>query len=243
MQGANLYAPDDFEEKVNALVARRIEGEPIAYIIGEWEFYGLPVKVNQNVLIPRTDTEVLVDAALTVLKKKPDSRVLDLCSGSGCVGIALAANVPSCRVIMVDNSAKALSVCRENILLNGLTRAITCVQADACEPPPMLLGRFDMIICNPPYISTEELAKLDASVREYEPASALDGGEDGLDFYREIASKWGVALKENGQLLFECGAGQAEEVKNIMLVNGFGDIKIFKDTLDIDRVVMGTLAG
>lgn len=237
-----LYATDDFEDKVNDMLRRRTEGEPIAYITGEWEFYGLPVAVSEDVLIPRVDTEVLVDHAIEILKgRESNTRVLDLCSGSGCIGMAIAANVPDSRVVLVDNSLKAMRLSRTNILRNNLTRSITCVDADATASPPMLLGRFDMIACNPPYIPTRDIIGLDPSVRDYEPVWALDGGEDGLDYYRSISSKWKVVLKKNGTLIYECGDGQAEQVKDILIQNGFDHIRIYKDSLDIERVVAGIL--
>ena len=236
-----LYAGDDYEEKVGDMIRRRIGGEPVAYITGEWEFYGLPLTISEDVLIPRTDTETLVDTAIEALKTKESPRILDLCAGSGCVGLALAANIPDCRVVMVDNSAKALRLCRTNILRNNLTRSITCVEADVLASPPMLLGLFDIIVSNPPYIPTADIAGLHHSVRDFEPSYALDGGTDGLDFYRSIVSKWSVVLKENGMLMFECGPGQAGFVRNLMQLNGFGRLKTVRDTLEIERVVAGTL--
>lgn len=241
LQESNLYVADDkFEDKVQELIQRRVSGEPIAYVVGEWEFYGLPIQINPDVLIPRVDTEVLVDKAIDFLKTRQDGiRVLDLCSGSGCVGLAIAANAPFCRVVLVDNSEGAQHLARLNILNNKLTRGVTTVTADAKQSPPMLLGRFDAIVCNPPYIPTKDIAKLDASVKDYEPIHALDGGGDGLDFYRVITERWDVVLKDGGAVLFECGIGQAESVKRIMEQNGFTDIEIFKDTMGIDRVVKG----
>lgn len=242
MKDLNLYVSDGFEEKVQEMCRRRIGGEPVAYITGEWEFYGLPIEVNPDVLIPRVDTEVLAEKAIDLLRGRVSgTRVLDLCCGSGCIGVAVAANVPDCRVILVDNSLKAMRVSRANILRNNLTRNVTCVDADATKSPPMLLGKFDMIVSNPPYIPTEDLIGLDPSVRDYEPVWALDGGTDGLDFYRCISEKWKVVLKDKGCLMFECGQGQAEDVKTIMSRSGFSNIQIFQDTLGIDRVVAGIL--
>lgn len=241
LRDANLFCDESFEKALNELAERRLGGEPVAYITGEWEFYGLTVKVTPDVLIPRIDTEVLVDAALEMLKKDPErNRVLDLCSGSGCVGMAMAANAP-CRVVMVDNSREALAVSRSNLMLNRLTRHITCVEADALEQPPALLGMFDMIVSNPPYIATAEIDTLEPVVRDHEPHSALDGGEDGLLFYREITKRWKALLKPGGYLLYECGEGQAEEVIAIMERNSFGNIRIYPDTLGTQRVVSGQL--
>ena len=239
-----LYVNDGFEEKVAQCVERRLAGEPVAYITGEWEFYGLMLQVNSDVLIPRTDTEVLAEKAIELMRgREAGKRVLDLCCGSGCVGIAVAANVPDCRVVMVDQSLKALAVSRANVFKNNLVRSITCVDADALSDPPMLIGRFDLVVCNPPYIPSEDIIGLDISVRDYEPVSALDGGEDGLLFYREITKRWKAVLKENGCLMYECGIGQAEDVKRIMAENGFANVVSFKDTGGIDRVVAGIYPG
>ncbi len=238
----NLYVSDEFAERVHEMCLRRITGEPAAYITGEWEFYGLSLEITPDVLIPRNDTEVLAERAIELLRGRMSStRVLDLCSGSGCVGLSIAANVSDCRVILVDKSLKAMRVCRANVLKNNLGRNVTCIDADALETPPMLLGKFDMLVCNPPYIPTEDIIGLDPSVRDFEPMMALDGGTDGLDFYRQIISKWKVVLKDRGCMMFECGIGQAEAVSNIMAKNGFSGIQTFKDTLGIDRVVAGVL--
>ena len=243
LRDSRFYLNDSsFEEEINALADRRLAGEPIAYITGEWEFYGIPVTVTGDVLIPRIDTEVLVNAAIELLiLREPDRRVLDLCTGSGCVGMALAANVPSCRVVLADNSKEALAVCRSNLMKNRLTRRTECIEVDALKPPPMLMGSFDMIVCNPPYIPTSEIIGLDSSVRDYEPLAALDGGPDGLDFYRAVSEKWSVLLRKNGCILFECGEGQAEEVSEIMESSGFDIINTYRDTIGVERVVAGQL--
>lgn len=232
-----LYASDATAARVRELAERREKGEPLAYITGEWEFYGLPMAVTRDVLIPRTDTEVLAEAAILYAKAVGPCRILDLCSGSGCIGIAVAANVPGCRVVLTDISEQALRVSRINILKNQVSSRVTAVRADALQNPPLLLGNFDVIVCNPPYIPTGDIEGLDSSVREYEPAAALDGGADGLEFYRSILSLWTKILKPGGCLMFECGAGQAESVRALMRLNGFEDVRTLKDTLDIERVV------
>lgn len=241
LRDLSFYVNSDYEAKVAELTEKRLTGEPIAYVTGEWEFYGLPMTVNRDVLIPRVDTEVLVEKAIEELKNMTGHRVLDLCTGSGCIGIAIAANIPDAKVILVDKSLKAMRVARANVLRNNMTRSVTCVDADARQVPPMLLGRYDMIVSNPPYIPTADIETLDGSVRDNEPHEALDGGADGLDFYRDIAKKWKVLLRDGGRLLFECGIGQAGDVRAIMEENGFEDIRVHKDTLDIERVVAGTL--
>ena len=237
-----LYASDAMEEKLDQLVQRRIAGEPVAYIIGEWEFYGLTLTVNQDVLIPRMDTEVLAERAILLARAAGEgARVLDLCAGSGCVGLAVATNVPQCRVVLADLSEAALKTCKQNIRRCDLNARVTCVQADALQPPDGALWDFDVIACNPPYIPTGDLAGLDPSVRDFEPRSALDGGPDGLDFYRAVTSQWGPALRLGGSLLFEVGIGQAPDVENLMTEYGFTDIQSSQDTQGIWRVVEGVL--
>ena len=237
-----LYAPDPVEEKLAALVERRLAGEPVAYLIGEWEFYGLTLDVTPDVLIPRMDTEVLAERAILLARAAGEgARVLDLCAGSGCVGLAVAANVPTCRVVLADVSEAALKICKGNVRRNELNARVTCVQADALQKPDAALWDFDVIACNPPYIPTGDLAGLDVSVRDYEPRSALDGGADGLDFYRAIAAQWGSALRLGGSLLFEVGINQAMDVAALLEGSGFEDIQSTQDTQGITRVVEGVV--
>ncbi len=242
MRDRNLYMADDaFENAVKDLLDRRVGGEPIAYILGEWEFYGMPLTVSRDVLIPRVDTEVLADAVISELKNDlRGKRILDLCAGTGCIGLAVAANIPFTRVILADTSPEALRLCRANTIRNKLTRSVTTIELDALREPPMLLGVFDFIVSNPPYIPTGEIETLDASVRDFEPREALDGGADGLDFFRSVASKWKTVLKDNGRVAFECGAGQAGAVRGIFADSGYTDIRTVKDTLDIERVVIAS---
>ena len=237
----SLYASDEVEAKVEELMARRLAGEPVAYLIGEWEFYGLPLDISREVLIPRADTEVLAEQAILAARAAGEgARVLDLCAGSGCVGLAVAANAPLCRTVLADVSEEALKICRQNIRRNDLNARVTCVQADARQAPSAKLWDFDVIACNPPYIPTGDIDGLDVSVRDYEPRLALDGGDDGLDFYRDIAEKWRTALRLGGVLLFEVGIGQASDVEQILARCGYEDIETFQDTGGIWRVVKGT---
>lgn len=238
-----LYASRGVEQKVEELAQRRLAGEPVAYIIGEWEFYGLTLDITRDVLIPRSDTEVLAERAILLARAAGDgARVLDLCAGSGCVGLAVAANAFNSRVVLAELSEPALRVCKQNIRRNSLNARVTCVKADAMEPPEAALWDFDVIACNPPYIPHRELYELDASVKDYEPWAALDGGEDGLDFYRAISARWGTALRLGGSLIFEVGAGQAPDVERIMAQNGFENIVTHQDTRGIWRVVEGTVS-
>lgn len=236
-----LYVAPAVEEQVRDLVRRHLAGEPVAYLIGEWEFYGLPLDIDRQVLIPRADTETLVDCALPFVRQQAGSRVLDLCAGSGCIGLAVASQAEDCRVTLGELSEGALRICRQNIRRNGLTDRVTPLQMNALQPPPRQVGTYDCILCNPPYIPAADIAELDASVREFEPHSALDGGEDGLDFYRAVSSLWRKALRTGGMLLFEVGIGQADDVLRIMRNFGFGDLDIVPDPAGIPRVVLGKL--
>ena len=236
-----LYASPELESRVRDLVARHLAGEPVAYLIGEWEFYGLPLDISPDVLIPRSDTEVLAGQAIEYIKTLGECRVLDLCAGSGCVGLAVAANVPNARAVLGDLSEGALKICRQNIRRNGLTGRVISMQVDALSKPSPNLGEFQCIVCNPPYIPHGDIAGLDVSVRDYEPHLALDGGEDGLEFYCAITQLWRDALTPGGRIYFEVGVGQADMVLRIMRAVGFGDIQIVKDLHGIPRVVFGTL--
>ena len=238
----HLYASAELEKRVDDLVRRRLEGEPVAYIIGEWEFYGLPLNISQDVLIPRADTEVLAERGIQKAREAgAGARVLDLCAGSGCVGLAIAANAPECRVVLGELSEGALRICKQNVRRNNLNARVTCLSVDALEPPASSLWDFDVIVSNPPYIPTADIEGLEHSVKDFEPLMALDGGEDGLDFYRFIAAKWKTALRLGGTLIFEVGIGQAPAVEEILAMNGYEDIKTTIDTGEIWRVVEGTI--
>lgn len=242
MRDMGLYASESFERTVKDMVARRAAGEPVAYITGGWEFYGVPLEVTPDVLIPRADTEVMVQAAIALFKgRNGRPRILDLCAGSGCIGCALSVHMPGARVVMVDNDPKALSVCRRNIRRNNLEVRVMCVEADATQKPPMLLGRFDLVVCNAPYIPSGELAGLDASVRDYEPIAALDGGKDGLDIIRPVIGLWRSVLTDKGVLMLEIGEGQAPAVAELLTQAGFSKVGALKDTAGTDRVMVGRL--
>ncbi len=244
VRDAGLYVADSMEKRIHDLVDRRLAGEPVAYIIGEWEFYGLPLDISRDVLIPRMDTELLAERAILLARAAGEgARVLDLCAGSGCIGLAVAANVPTCRVVLADVSEGALRVCKQNVRRCGLNAQVVCMLADAMQPPAANLWDFDVIVCNPPYIPSADIPGLDISVKDYEPHLALDGGKDGLDFYRGIAERWGNALRLDGSLVFEVGIGQVGDVEMIMAKNGYTDIKTYQDTAGIWRVVEGKVKG
>lgn len=240
MRDMYLYTSSEIEDRAMDMIQRRLRGEPLAYISGLWEFYGLPMTVTPDVLIPRMDTEILVEAAIDAVKSMGmKGRILDLCCGSGCIACALANELPAARLVAADLSPSALEVCRKNIKDNKLTSRIIPMNADAMTWPPMSIGSFDIIVSNPPYIPSFELIELDCSVRDYEPMTALDGGEDGLDFYRAIIKYWTITLRANGLMMFEVGEGQAQDVSQMLLAAGYVSVETRKDTLGFDRVVIG----
>lgn len=240
LRDLQLYSSDEIEERVREYARRRFNGEPAAYITGAWGFYGLEVKLTRDVLIPRADTETLVEQALALLNGRPeDARILDLCTGSGCVGCALAKTLPRSRAVLIDSDETVLAVAEENIRNLGLTDRVECRMADAKEAPPPGIGSFDLIVCNPPYVPSAQIEALDASVRDYEPHRALDGGADGLDFYRAILEHWPAVLRQTGHFLLEVGEDQAAEVQRIMRRAGLHGLGAAKDAAGIERVVYG----
>ena len=242
LKDLNLYAAPQVELAVTDCIARRLQGEPVAYITGVWEFYSLPMKVTPDVLIPRPDTETLVDAVKELLVgRKMDARILDLCCGSGCITCALGHELPATKLVAVDLSASALEICRENVALNRLNSRVICVQADATASPPMGIGSFDVIVSNPPYIPSAEIPTLDRSVREYEPIWALDGGEDGLRFYKAIIKYWKSLLRPEGALVFEVGEGQADDVCEMLMAAGFDSSAVRRDARGVERAVIGRM--
>ena len=240
MRDLNLYTTDEVSVKAMDYASRRLTGEPVAYITGSWEFYGLPIYVTPDVLIPRMDTEVLVEAARELFTGvNMQARILDLCCGSGCITCAVASVFPAARFVDIDISPAALEVCKKNMVLNGVSPRVICMQADALSRPPVSLGRFDMIIANPPYIKTAEIETLDKSVKDFEPVTALDGGDDGLKFYRSIIKNYNSCLKDGGIIIFEVGEEQAGDVGSMLLDAGFKSYETRKDTLGTDRAVIG----
>ena len=242
LRDINLYTTAEVENRVLDYAARRLKGEPVAYITGSWEFYGLPLTITPDVLIPRMDTEVLVDAVKEILTGyKMDARVLDLCCGSGCITCAIARELPATKLVAVDLSASAREVCRKNVTDHKFNSRVLCIQADATSSPPLGIGSFDVIVSNPPYIASGEIPGLDRSVRDYEPIWALDGGEDGLRFYKAIIKYWKSILRPGGFLVFEVGEGQAQAVSEMLMSAGFTRTATRKDTQGIDRVVIGKM--
>ena len=220
-------------------VCRIMQGEPLAYVLGQWDFYGMTLHVDKNVLIPRDDTCAVTALAIRqglFLNAAP--RILDLCTGSGCIGLAIARRVKDAKVTLADISKEALAVAKKNIMEQKLSGRVACFQADALKEPAPFLGKFDMIVSNPPYITTKEMEELPHSVKAFEPHLALHGGGDGLRFYRAIAENYCKALKPGGYLCFEFGMGQGNDVCEILELNGYSVLERTKDYNDRERAVI-----
>ena len=232
---------DSAADKAIQAAHRRLKGEPLQYIIGEWEFYGLPFKVGEGVLIPRQETELLVERAIERLSEK--GVVIDLCSGSGCIPIAISKKANANLCYGVELSAQALKYFEENITLNNAVNDVIALQGDVLYPDEELLDELppkcSVITANPPYLTAEEMAKLQKEVR-HEPESALFGGTDGLDFYRVIFGVWKHKLEKGGSFLVEVGEKQAESVKSLMENEGFA-CEIYYDLNKTGRVVAGEI--
>ena len=236
----SLYASPDLERRVRDLVERHLQGEPVAYLIGEWEFYGLPLDISSDVLIPRPDTEVLAEQAIEYIQTLEDCRVLDLCAGSGCIGLAVASQAPKARVVLGELSDSALRICRQNIRRNGLSGRVVPFCVNALAKPERHLGEFQCIVSNPPYIPRHELEGLQREV-QYEPRMALDGGESGLDFYERYLADAVNLLKPGGSVHFEIGEGQGEALRRLMSDFGFEGVEIGKDLSGRDRYASALL--
>ncbi len=225
---------DESLAALEAAVCRREKREPLQYIIGEWEFYGLPFFVGPGVLIPRADTELLADLAIEhICSQKADISVADLCSGSGALAVAIAHNCPTAEVTAVEISADAFKYLEKNIKRNCVS--VTAILGDALEH----CGQHDLVVCNPPYIKTADIDALEPELA-HEPKLALDGGEGGIDFYRALAGRAAVLLKSGGVLMAEIGFDEAAEVAEIFCSAGFINVTRKQDYSGNDRVVCGT---
>ena len=235
----DMFVGDETCEAMSHAVQRVLNGEPLAYVLGQWDFYGMTLQVDKNVLIPRDDTCAVTALAIRqALFLNSNPRVLDLCTGSGCIGLAVAKRVKDAKVTLADISKEALAVAKKNVTQQKLSARVSCVQADALQPAAPFLGKFDLIISNPPYITTQEMEELPLSVKNYEPHLALHGGDDGLDFYRSIAKNFADALKPGGYLCFEFGMGQGDQVCKILEDNGYTVLERSRDYNDRERAVI-----
>ncbi len=234
-----MYANQDICAAMEKAVQRVVDGEPLAYVLGEWSFYGMTLFVDKNVLIPRDDSCAVTQLAIKRgLFLDQDPRILDLCTGSGCIGLAIANRVKDARVTLADISKDALAVAKKNIVRHKLSARVSCVQADALAPASSFLGKFDLIVSNPPYVTTAEMEALPGSVKDYEPHLALHGGNDGLDFYRAIVKNYTAALKPGGYLCFEFGMGQGDAVCAILQKNGYTVLERVQDFNERERAVL-----
>lgn len=235
-----MFAPEkevsEANEKIiRELAEKRSQGQPLQYLLGEWEFYGYNFKVGEGVLIPRPDTETLIEQVLDICRTNGlvSPKIADLCSGSGCIAITLKKEIPSADVYAIELSDKAFGYLRENVRLNNAD--ITVIHGDVLDIHIREdLTDFDIIVSNPPYLTQEDMDTLQTEVT-YEPALALFGGSDGLDFYRNITKTWRRSLKKGGWLCYEYGFGQHDDVKKILLENKFENITLCRDLGNIFR--------
>ena len=232
-------------ERYKNLVRRRAAHQPLQYILGETEFMALSFKVTPDVLIPRPETEILVEKIIETVKNQAGIRILDIGTGSGNIAVSLARYLKSADVVAVDSSPKALSVARENARMHRVEGKVRFLQSDIREPhfAQAMDSPFDLVVSNPPYISAEAWDDLPIEIRQYEPKSALCDGEDGLVFFRIIAQKGRQLLRSDGRLFFEVGDGQHEEVKNILRELKYQGIVVYPDLNGIERVVVGVWTG
>ncbi len=237
VQALGEEASDDVRQRLSELTARRISGEPLQYILGEWEFYGLPIKVGRGVLIPRQDTETLIDVIQGKLIGRNNLTAIDVCSGSGCIACAISNRLDCQKVYCVEKSDDAVPYLRENLSRHCADYEI--IQADALlEETVNRLPDADLIVCNPPYLSMNDMEQLQTEV-SFEPEMALYGGEDGLDFCRDFIRLWAHKLRPTGMMIVEIGIGQEEEVAMMMVQHGLVDIRWRKDMCGINRCVYG----
>lgn len=232
--------PEITSEQANTIksfIERRLKKEPLQYILGECYFYNIKIKVGPGVLIPRPETEILVEK---VIEKKElitnrGNRILDLCTGSGCIALAIGKNAPEFQIFGIDISEKAVKYATANKALNNI-KNVTFLVGDMFNPFKEKI--FACITANPPYVKTDDISKLQPEIKNYEPLEALNGGEDGLNFYRKIIENAGKYLLNSGLIFLEIGQGQAKAVQDIALMEGFDVIEVVKDFAGIDRVMI-----
>ncbi len=227
--------------QLRGLVKRAGQHEPVAYLVGRTEFYSLQMEVDGNCLIPRPETELLVQKAIEFLRTREGTQhVCDLCTGSGCIAVAIAKNVPDAKVTATDLSDAALAMAARNVEKHELQDRVELLCGDLFEPlvPHLDVTQWDLIVCNPPYVSAAEYEALDKNVKDYEPPSALLAGDDGLDVYRRLAEGIDRHLKPGGTLLLEIGYAQGPAVREILMDTGlFAEVTVEKDDQNNDRIV------
>jgi release factor glutamine methyltransferase len=229
----------DIVEKLENLMSRRLAYEPLQYILGETEFYGLSIKCDSRALIPRPETEFVVSQAIERLEELDRLYILDLGCGTGCIGIALAMNLPQATVVATDISEDSISLARENVIMHNLQQRFKFLSGDIFEPVRNKGVLFDAVVCNPPYIREDDVPSLHRQITEYEPATALTSGPDGLDFVRRMLTEIDSVLVPGGYLIFEIGMGQSDEVRS--LVDRTAHLELLDIALDyseVERVVI-----
>lgn len=237
-KGEETVASEEKLAVLAELTEKRLNHEPLQYLLGKWSFMGIDLLVGEGVLVPRDDTEVVTSLCIDYLSCKESPNVIDLCAGSGAISLALE-KYANCKVTAVELSDKAFSYLTQNIKLNN--SAVNALNGDIFECHKDIADNsFDLIVSNPPYIKTADIASLQKEV-QHEPAMALDGGESGLDFFRRIVPLWKSKLKAGGALAFELGEGQYDEVSRILANNGFGGITESIDFGGVQRAIIGTL--
>lgn len=226
---------DEMQAMLRKMTEKRCGGYPLQYILGTWEFYGYPFRVGEGVLIPRPDTETLIEQVIAICREKgmTSPKIADLCSGSGCIAITLKKEIPGADVTAVELSKEALGYLRENVRLNSAD--VNIIEGDVLKKDTVrMLKGLDIIVSNPPYLTAQDMRELQSEVR-CEPVLALFGGNDGLGFYRAITELWRPALKTGGFIAYEFGMGQHEQVTEILRQDGFNDIRLKKDLGGIIR--------
>jgi release factor glutamine methyltransferase len=255
LYAGSLEISEDTSKQIDTLTARRANGEPIQYIIGHVDFYGMKINVGRGVLIPRPETELLVEEAIKAISNQQSAiskeklsfccrltadgcklHILDLCTGSGCIAIAIAKHFPDADVYGVDKSDTAIQYATRNATENNV-RNVHFIKGDLFEPVGKMA--FDCIVSNPPYIKTDDIQNLQREIKDYEPVDALNGGEDGLDFYRRIFGNAHKFLKENGIIILEIGHDQADDMEKIAMNAGFKNVTFIKDYAGIKRIFIG----
>jgi len=228
-------------DRLHGLVKRVGEHEPVAYLVGKTEFYSIEIEVGPDCLIPRPETELLVERAIEFLRgREGPQSVCDLCTGSACIAVAIAKNFPHAHIVATDISDDALTIAARNVEKHQLQDRITLLNGDLFDPviPHLDGGRFDLIVCNPPYVSTGEYETLDRNVRQYEPALGLLAGHDGLDIYRRIADQAWDMVKDDGSIILEVGYAQGQAVRELLDKSGSpAAIRVEKDFNNNDRIV------
>ena len=239
----NIEISKEELERIDEFLKRRSKREPLQYILGYVDFYGLKIKVGKGVLIPRPETEILAEITIETVKREALSvmRIIDLCTGSGCLALAVAKEFPAAKVYGTDISKVAIQYAEENARTNRIGN-VTFLEGSLFEPIKKLptvdcpLFTLDLIVSNPPYIKRDDIKNLQLEIKDWEPVEALDGGEDGLYYYRAIIPEAKGYLKREGFLIFEIGAGQSERVRKIAKDAGFGNISLIKDYAGIERI-------